>query len=141
MHQPDGMIMKKLPKIYQADQNKKINNNKKICYLEINEKKYKEEPNQKQEPELEEKNIEEVLEEIFSGIGYSYNIPITIKTHDKTYNTSLIAKTKKNLVTLDNEIIPIINKIDDYIYALKEIYNEFNKQYNMINIEWLNKKS
>ena len=41
----------------------------------------------------------------------------------------------------DKEIIPIINKIDDYIIALKEIHKIFKTKYNMFEIEWLNKKS
>lgn len=91
--------MKKLPKIYQGEQNKKFNNNKQLCYLENDEVRLQETKNIK--------TTEEVLNEIFSGIGYSYNIPVTIKTKDKTYNTSLIAKTKNNLITLDNELIPL----------------------------------
>ena len=40
----------------------------------------------------------------------------------------------------DNEIVPILNRTDEYINTLKEIYLMFNKKYNMFNIEWLNKK-
>ena len=91
--------MKKLPKIYQGEINKKIKNNKEFCHLEtktIENKTYK-----------NKKPNEEIIDEIFSGIGYSYNIPVIIETKNKVYNTSLIAKTKNNLITLDNEIIPI----------------------------------
>lgn len=90
--------MRKLPKIYQNNFNKKIMNNREVCYL-------------KNEDNIKEKqDIQEILIEIFSGIGYSYNIPVLIKTSNKVYETSLIAKTRNNVVTLDNEIIPI-NKI------------------------------
>lgn len=90
--------MKKLPKIYKNEINKNITNNKNYCYLQ-NEKRNT------------TSSLEEKINDIFSGIGYSYNIPVTIKTKDKVYNTSLVSKTKNNLVTLDNEII----KIDDII--------------------------
>ncbi len=40
----------------------------------------------------------------------------------------------------DNEVVPILNRTDEYINTLKEIYLMFNKKYNMFNIEWLNKK-
>lgn len=89
--------MKKLPEIYKNNINKKINNNKKMCILKnVNE-------------EIKEKtvNIEEILSKIFNGIGYSYNIPILIETKNKKYETSLITKTKNNVVTIDNDIIPI----------------------------------
>ena len=89
--------MKKLPKVYQNEFNKKINNNREVCYL-------KEETSKIIEPS---KTIDETLTEIFSGIGYSYNIPVIIKTTNKVYETSLISKTKNNLITLDNEVIPI----------------------------------
>lgn len=88
--------MKKLPKIYQNDLKKIINNNKKVCYLDTEVKQ--------QDPQ---KNIIETLDSIFSGIGYSYNIPVIITTKDNIYNTSIITKTKNNIVTLDNDIIPI----------------------------------
>ncbi len=86
--------MKKLPKLYKNEITKNISNNKKYCYLQNENVK-------------EDKTITEKIENIFNGIGYSYNIPVTIKTKDKEYNTSLVSKTKNNLVTLDNEIIKI----------------------------------
>ena len=91
--------MKKLPKIYQNEINKKICNNKKTCYL-------KNESIDEFKP-LESETINQVINEVFSGLGYSYNIPLTIKTKNQTYKTSLIAKSKNNLITLDNNIIPI----------------------------------
>lgn len=94
--------MKKLPKIYQNEITKKINNNKTVCYL-------KEEP---LDPYTGIPTILEKIEQVFSGYGYSYNIPVTIKTTSKTYNTSLIAKTGNNIITLDNDIIPISEIID-----------------------------
>ena len=90
--------MKKLPKIYQTEFNKKINNNKKSCYVEQDQINLKEDYIQ---------DKESILEEIFSGFGYSYNIPLQIKTKTKLYETSLISRTKKNIITIDNDIIPI----------------------------------
>ncbi len=89
--------MKKLPKIYKNEITKNINNNKEYCYL-----KNQEETTQ---------SIEDKIASIFNGMGYSYNIPVTIKTKDREYQTSLVAKTKTNLITLDNDTI----KIDDII--------------------------
>lgn len=91
--------MKKLPKIYQNEFNKKISNNKKTCYIK-NEEQALVEP-------MTEIKIKKIIDEVFSGLGYSYNIPLTITTKTKEYQTSLIAKTKNRVVTLDNDIIPL----------------------------------
>lgn len=88
--------MKKLPKIYQNKIDKNIFNNKEKCYVETNKHIGE---------SADEMDIS--LDEVFSGLGYSYNIPLIIKTKEKEYKTSLIAKTKKNIVTIDNEVIPI----------------------------------
>ena len=87
--------MKKLPKIYQNDISKEINNNKKSSYVSLEPIK-----NEKEEQDI-------TLDEIFTGLGYSYNIPLIIKTKNDNYHTSLIAKIKNNVITIDNEIIPI----------------------------------
>ena len=52
-------------------------------------------------------SVEEELDNIFHGLGYSYNIPVELVTTKKTYHTSLVTKTKENVVTIDNIIIPI----------------------------------
>lgn len=84
--------MKKLPSIYQNNLTKDIFNNKKKCYCE---KKSEEPP------------IDNIINEVFSTLGYPYNIELEIKTKDKIYNTSLIAKTKTSIITIDNDTIPI----------------------------------
>ncbi len=88
--------MKKLPKIYQNPLEKKIKNNKELCKISF-----------EREEESTSKSITEEIRSIFNGLGYSYNIPVIIKTKDKTYETSLIAHTKNYIVTLDNDVILI----------------------------------
>lgn len=103
--------MKKLPKIFQNEFNKPINNNKKVCYLkeeeQINNRLSSKVEEYKEEPIQDYQSIMTTLSKIFSGMGYSYNIPVTIETKNKTYNTNLIAKTNYHVITLDNEVIPI----------------------------------
>ena len=89
--------MKKLPEIYKNNFTKKIKNNREVCYLR----------NDDTISNLSNISIEKEINNIFSGIGYSYNIPVEIVTNKKVYNTSLVAKTRENVVTLDNEIIAI----------------------------------
>ena len=83
--------MKRLPKIYKNNDINPKDNNKKICHLKeeiIN-------------------NKEDILNEIFNGLSHPYNTKVLIKTNNKIYETYLVSKTKKNIITLDNEIIPI----------------------------------
>ncbi len=84
--------MKKLPSIYKNDINKKIKNNREVTYVK---------------EERKTQNINEILNTIFNGTGYSYNIPLIIKTNTNTYQTSLVSKNTTNVITLDNDIIPI----------------------------------
>lgn len=39
----------------------------------------------------------------------------------------------------DSDIIPILNKLDEYLDSLKEIYINFKDKYDMFNVEWINK--
>ena len=82
--------MKKLPSIYKNEINKKIKNNREVTYIKE-----------------EKQNINEIIDSIFNGVGYSYNIPLIITTKDKIYETSLISRNNKNINTLDNQSIPI----------------------------------
>lgn len=88
--------MKRLPKIYQNSIDKKIRNNKVVTYVDNSFRGMS-----------RENNVEMSLDEIFSGFGYSYNIPVIIETTNKTYDTSLVTRTEYNVVTLDNDLIPI----------------------------------
>ena len=61
------------------------------------------------------KSITEILNEVFNGIGYSFNIPLFITTNNKVYETSLIAKSKNYVITIDNDTI-LINDIKAISY-------------------------
>lgn len=101
--------MAKLPKIYQNTIHKEINNNKKVYYGGK-----KEESEMVQENATTKEEIENLIDDIFSLPTYSFNVPLLIHTKNKTYDTSLIAKTKGNILTFDNDIIPLseITKIE-----------------------------
>ena len=94
--------MKKLPKLYKKDDNH---------YMDHNIKEYR------IKEEVFDSNNTVILDEIFNGLGHSYNQKVFIKTKKKDYETYLVSRTKQNLLTLDNEIIPMedilfIKKID-----------------------------
>ncbi len=92
--------MPKLPKIYQNKIDKEINNNKKIYYGEALSKK-------KEDFYHDRREIEQVIDDIFKKPTYSFNTELLIYTKNKIYDTSLIAKTKGQVLTFDNDLIPI----------------------------------
>lgn len=88
--------MKKLPELYKNNNIKPIDNNKKVYYMKNEDMR-----------KASNTSVEEELDNIFHGLGYSYNIPVELVTTKKKYHTSLVTKTKENVVTIDNIIIPI----------------------------------
>ena len=92
--------MKKLPELYKNQNAKLIDNNKKVYYMRKEENR-----------SITKNTVEEQLDNIFNTLGYSYNIPVEIITKNETYHTSLVTKTKGNVVTIDNHIIPISDTI------------------------------
>lgn len=104
-------FIKKLPKIYQNSIDKHINNNKKTCYIRNITDKENIVLNT-----MDNNEIDLVIDEIFNDIGYSFNIPVIIKTNNKTYETSLITRTNGYLLTLDNQKI----KLDDIVFIQRK---------------------
>ena len=88
--------MKNLPELYKNNNMNPIDNNKKVYYMK-----------KKDSRELNNNSVEDELDSIFHSLGYSYNIPIELVTTKGIYYTSLVTKTKENVVTIDNQIIPI----------------------------------
>jgi hypothetical protein len=84
--------MKRLPELYK-NTNISLSNNKKYCYVE--------EQNNIQ-------NIEEIENKIKSIIHETNNNnQVIIKTKDKEYKTIIVAKVNNNIITLNNDKIPI----------------------------------
>ena len=99
------IIIRKLPRIYQNDINKKINNNKKTYHLKYNNNE------EVVVTSMNNEDVNKVIDSIFNTTGYAFNINVIIKTRNKTYDTSLIAKRNGYILTLDNDRI----RIDDII--------------------------
>ncbi len=88
--------MKKLPKIYQNEININRKNNKDMCVVE----------------EIESirnsgQNVEDVLKKVYAGLGSKYNTKVIIETNNNVYDTSLIFKSKDELITKENAIIKV----------------------------------
>ena len=58
--------------------------------------------------------VEEKIKKLFKSSRYIFNINVLIKTDKKDYDTKIAGKVKNSLVTVDNDIIPII-EINDII--------------------------
>lgn len=100
---------KKLPKVFQNQINKNINNNEKY-YYSANNKKNKNEIN-------EPKNIRKIINSIFLSPNYIYKANVIIKTKNAEYETKIIGRNKEYLITMDNKTI----KIDDIIDIKKTV--------------------
>lgn len=83
--------MNKLPKIYHTNIDKKLNNNKEMCVVE----------------EVRNNSISDTLNKVYAGLGNKYNTNVIIETGDKKYDTSLIYKSNKELITKENEMIDV----------------------------------
>ena len=95
--------MRNLPKIFKNKNNVFSSNNKNVCYLK----------------KEQEKTIEEDLKTIFNDIkdpsNINNNYRVFIKTKTKSFETTIIIKTKKSIITIDDETIPI----EDILYIKK----------------------
>lgn len=97
--------MKDLPHVFRGEV-KEINNSN-MNYTTASEKQIKKEPKY-------EKTINQKLNEIFSSTTYVYKKEVVIKTENGTVTKQIVGRNKDNIMTLDNEVIPINTIIDIY---------------------------
>lgn|SRR5574344_107762 len=98
---------KKLPKIF-ANQINEPNVNEKTFYS-VNERTARSDPKK-----VEGANIYQKINNIFNSRNYVYKANVIIKTRDWESEKIIIGKNNGNLITIDNELIPISNIIDIY---------------------------
>lgn len=92
--------MKELPKMYHTKINKTMNNTQKI-YSTINNK----------ESIIDNKysniSIDKKIDNIFNDVNFVYKADVTIVTDTDTIRKRIVARNNNNIVTIDNEYIPI----------------------------------
>ena len=106
--------MKELPKMYHNTIDKDINNNEKMYYTMYNNDRKISNNN----IFINNKNnytVEQKIYNIFNSPNYIYKIDVTIVTDKGKTNKRIVGKTKTNLITMDNEYIPINTIRDIYI--------------------------
>jgi hypothetical protein len=104
--------MKELPKMYQNKINKDIKNSQDI-YNSLNDR---EEviPRKINREYFDSYIIEQKIYNIFNSKDYIYKADVTIVTKDGLVNKRIVGKNKDNLITIDNEYIPISSIRDIY---------------------------
>ena len=105
--------MKELPSMYHSSINKEITNNERIystLYNDSNIISNKSFINNRNNLTVEQK-----IQNIFNSPNYIYKIDVVIVTDNNKVNKRIIGKNKNNLITMDNEYIPINTIRDIYI--------------------------
>ena len=95
--------MKELPKMYQNKINKKISSIQKT-YSTMDRKN---EPTTNNEIKYSSISIDKKIDNIFNAPDYVYKADVTIITDKETINKRIVARNKNNIITIDNEYIPI----------------------------------
>lgn len=99
---------KELPKMYHNEFNKDFNNNRYVFSSMIDKK---ERNNNNRELNDNKKNdrftIEQKIFNIFNSKDYIYKADVTIVTDEQVLKKRIIGKNSANLITIDNEYIPI----------------------------------
>ena len=89
--------MKELPKMYHPKINK--TNNIQKTYSTIS--------NTIKEKQYSNISIDKKIDNIFKSKDYVYKADVTIITDNDTLNKRIVARNKNNLITIENEYIPI----------------------------------
>lgn len=96
----------KLPKIFANKIEKKVNNNKQV-YVSENKKDESEKTKDQLKRHPYEKTINQKINEILKSNNYIYKIPVKIELNNGKIITNIIGKNKKNIITINNELINI----------------------------------
>lgn len=110
-----GGKMKELPKMYRNKIDKDIKNNERVFSTMYENKN---DIVNNQNIFINNRNnytVEQKIYNIFNSPNYIYKIDVTIVTDQETFNKRIVGKTKSNLITMDNEYIPINTIRDIYI--------------------------
>ncbi len=94
--------MKELPKVFQNNINKDFKNNSNVFYSS----------ERNIEENIDNRNVLQKINDIFSSPNYVYKANAEIVLKDKTVNKRIIGRNKNYIITMDNELIPITDIVD-----------------------------
>lgn len=95
--------MKELPKVFHNKIDKKFDNNKKVFYSN---------DLQKEDRSVDKKTVIQKINEIFASPNYVYKANVEILLKDKKITKRIIGRNKNYIITMDNDLIPIVDIID-----------------------------
>ena len=93
--------MKELPKMYQNKINKKIDSIQKV-YSSYNDR-----DDRKETRKYSSISIDKKIDDIFNAYDYVYKADVTIVTDNETIKRRVVARNNNNIITINNEYIPI----------------------------------
>ncbi len=105
-------MKKELPKIYVNKIDKVLTNNKKVSYGFKEKDELIGNHNINSIVEKGNMNVEEKINAIFSSPGYVYKAKVDIKLNDGVVTKQIIGKNNTHIITIENELIPIIDILD-----------------------------
>ena len=100
-------MKKELPKMYRCSINKEINNIQDV-YASFYNEEYTSNKN------YNIIDIENKINEIFNSPNFVYKADVTIELENEIIKRRIVAKRNNNLITIDNELIPISSIKDIY---------------------------
>ena len=104
--------MKELPKMYHSNIRKNISNRQEV-YTSLEKEDLEEVRNR--DKNLDDKLlIRQKIYDIFNAKDYIYKVDVTIVLDGETVNKRIVGKNRDNLITIDNEYIPIDSIRDIY---------------------------
>lgn len=95
--------MKELPKMYQNKINKKIDSIQKV-YSTFDDKNRNTTESNIQYSNI---SIDKKIDDIFKAADYVYKADVTIVTDSDIIKKRIVARNKNNIITINNEYIPI----------------------------------
>ena len=95
---------KELPKMYQTRINKPITSIQKV-YSTIEKKNNY--ANEERSVKYSTISIDKKIDNIFNAYDYVYKADVTIVTDNDVMKKRIVARNRNNLITIDNEFIPI----------------------------------
>ena len=100
--------MKDLPKVFHNNIDKDFKNNNSVFYSNNSSNEDIKEENKVQS----NKNIFQKINLIFSSPNYVYKANVDITLKDKKITKRIIGRNKNYIITMDNELIPIVDILD-----------------------------
>jgi len=101
-------MKKELPNIYKNEMIGRVKRNRDVYHIKENDTK------REVSLDNDQTTVEAKLKKLFQSRRYIFNIEVEIVTKRKVYDTKIAGKVKNSIVTIDGEVIPMI-EIEDII--------------------------